>query len=356
MKKYVFLLAVAGLLFSCQKGPKFEIDARISGWGEDGKPVYLERLALSGISVLDSVQPASGGVFQLQVLSPEYPELYRLRLGKKTFVFTVDSTEKIVLTGSARQFQYLDCAEHEKTKKITELRRSLAENTLDAHKRFARELILQDPRSTVAYYALFQQKDGGWVFDPYEPEDRPYFSAVATAWHAFMPENERSKALYNLVSDAIHTERQQYNRQVIQQFIEQSESAFLEIELPDENGNIRRLSSLQGGVFVLDFSAVGMEQAGAYIFELRDLYNRFHPKGLQIYSVSADGNRLLWEDTAHNLPWITVRGELGVAEQAFRIYNVQQLPTLFLFDKNGQIVGRYADFAKLMSDIELCLR
>ena len=57
----------------------------------------------------------------------------------------------------------------------------------------------------------------------------------------------------------------------------------------------RSLSDLRGKVIVLDFSAIEMEQSKGYIFELRELYNRYQSRGMAIYSVSLDRNKLLWE-------------------------------------------------------------
>lgn len=356
-------LLLSALLVSCGKQPSFMIEGSLTDAG--GKTMYLDELAISGTIVADSVVlPADGG-FLFRHHAPEYSELYRLRCDGRNIIVAIDSTETVVVLGSWADPLNVDfvckqghagIAAIKKSDAIARLRRSLLNSPLEQHKLYARQLIISDPRSIVAYYALFQQKAGQFVFDLYNKADRACFSAVATAWNAFMPDNPRSKAVYKLTLDAIKQERNEASRLNMQQFIANSENAFLNISLPDENGCIRDLESLRGKVFVLDFSAVGMEKASAYIFELRELYNAYHDRGLEIYSVSADNNRLLWEDTAHNLPWITVRGEKGVLEEAFAQYNVQHLPTVFLFDRHGEIVGRYADFDSLKKDIEQKLK
>lgn len=355
MKHFSFILFLLVVLLSaCHTSPRFKVVGNISEAADS--TIYLDYLALKETVAVDSCVVKENGEFCLKAEAPQYPDLYRLRVGKKQLILAIDSAETIHLQTSLSDFPYADVSGSEKTRQLTTLRRSIRSVTIDEHKQFARQLILQDPRSQVAYYALFQQKNGQWVFDLYAKEDRSYFAAVATAWHTFMPDNERGKVLYKLVNDAIKTERKEHNLAMMHQFIEQSESAFLDINLPDEKGNMKMLSSLRGNVILLDFSAMGMENANAYVFELRELYNAYHQKGLNIYSVSVDANQYLWEDSAHNLPWITVRGDEEQTSVALRTYNVQQVPTLFLFDKQGQIVSRYTDFSSLKKDIEACLR
>ena len=81
------------------------------------------------------------------------------------------------------------------------------------------------------------------------------------------------------------------------------------------------------------------------------MYNKYHKRGLEIYSVSIDRNKLLWEQIVENLPWITVHADQNVAAQVLLQYNVQGLPTLFLLDRKGNVQGRYIDFKQLEADI-----
>ena len=137
----------------------------------------------------------------------------------------------------------------------------------------------------------------------------------------------------------------------MRQFINEAENSVLDITLPDEWGEMQSLSDLQGEVVVLDFSNSEMEQSVGYNFELRELYNKYHKRGLEIYSVSIDRNKLLWEQIVENLPWITVHADQNVAAQVLLQYNVQGLPTLFLLDRKGNVQGRYIDFKQLEADI-----
>lgn len=349
MKKLLYIAIVTLLICACST-PTPKILGNISG--AEGKTIYLYELTLGNTQIIDSVKLKSDGRFTFKLKSTEYPELYRLNIDNKQLILAVDSTETILINTTFDDFAYTQVEGSDNTNAITALRASLREKPLDEHKQYAREIILSNPRNLVAYYALFQQKAGQFIFDLYDKADRPYFSAVATSWNAFMPNNPRSKAVYRLTLDAIQQERKELNRQIMQDFIDNSENSFLDISMEDENGKMRYLSDLRGKVILLDFSAIAMDNSAAYLFELKELYNAYHNRGLEIYSVSADSNKLLWEDSAQNLPWITVWAEKGVYNQVFSLYNVQTLPTLYLFDRKGEVVGRYTDFNALKKSIE----
>ncbi|MCM1035367.1 MAG: TlpA family protein disulfide reductase [Paludibacter sp.] len=354
MKKNTLLLLLLLSLAACERGSHFEVSGTIADGGRD--TLYVEQLSLRKTLLLDSVVLPASGKFCFRLPSGAYPELYRLRLRGRQWVFAVDSTETIRLMTSRDSLAYADAPGSESTRRITCLRRALVAESPEVHKDLAKKYILENPRSIEAYFALFQQRKGAFVFDVYDKTDRVYYSAVATAWHAFMPDSERSKMLYTLVSEVIREERLQQNRLAMQAFIEQSDNAFLDITLPDENGLMQSLSDMRGQVILLDFSAFEMEQSTAYIFEMRELYNKYHSQGLEIYQVSADNNRLLWEQSVDHLPWTTVRSEYGGYASCFRTYNVQSIPTTFLLNRKGEVVGRNISFDQLPAAIEQCLR
>lgn len=354
--KFRLSIYICLLLFfaSCNDAPRFVVDGTISGAKDS--ILYFEHLALKGTQTLDSVRLKENGTFRFSAEPPAYPDLYSLRIARKRLVLAVDSVEHIAVVATVDSLPFAHIDNSPNSLAIVELRRSLRELPRAEHKQIARETILKNPRSIVAYYALFQQHNGFFVFNPYDKADRPYFQAVATSWNYYMPDNERSKALYNLTLDAIKDVRAQENQQALRQFINESENAFLDITLPDHNGETQALSQFRGKVILLDFSTTQMERRTGYVFELRELYNKYHKRGLEIYSVSADNNSLAWANSVSRLPWVNVRGEEGAADPCFRQYNVQQLPTLFLFNKKGEVVRRFSDFEGMADEIEQCLR
>ena len=211
---------------------------------------------------------------------------------------------------------------------------------------------MQEPRSLAAYYAVFQSKQGVPVFDMYDPQQRKFYQVVATSMDVWMPGYVRTKTLHGQVVDAMNAERKALNAMAMRQYIDESESSFLDIALPNIYGDTCRLSEHLGKVTLLEFSSSQMEQGNAYVLTLRELDNRYNRRGLDIYSVSIDPVKLYWEDWVRNLPWTCVRAE---TTEALITYNVTAVPTLFLLDKRGQVQGRYNDFEQLEKDLKKLL-
>jgi hypothetical protein len=214
----------------------------------------------------------------------------------------------------------------------------LLDSAIEVHKQLARSIVLTNPLSIAAYYAIFQKLNGYFLFTPYNKDDRRYCAAVATAYNTFYPKSDRSISLYNYVMQAIVADRQAKNQELLSQMVQHAKTGIINLSLPDINGNIRKLSDLKGKVVLLDFAVYQTDNISDYIFALRDLYSKYHAKGLEIYQVSLDKDDNLWRNTVINLPWICVRGN-GSASLS---YNVTEVPTNFLIDRAGNLAMRNA--------------
>ncbi len=353
MKKLLFFILAAAALASCQQ-ESFKVKGTLEG-AEPGDMVYLEHIAPTKVELIDSCKLGRKLTFTFREARPQYPDLYRLRIQKKTIVLAVDSIDEIEVNASCDDILKVTFEGSPKSAEIAALRQSLREKDMADHKQFARECIIKDPASVVAYYALFQTKAGEQVFDLFDKDDRRMYQAVATSWNTWMPKNPRTKLLYNQVLEQMNAERRQINTALMQAFIEEQENSFLDIVLPDENADEKALSEYQGKVILLDFCSLEIEGYKDYLFSLRDRYNAYHAKGLEIYQVYPDQNRLLWENQVEALPWTTVRTENGVAHSCYRTYNVQSIPTMYLINRKGEVVGRFIGFAGLNDAIEKIL-
>lgn len=348
MKKiilFVFALALIG----CQHTPTFTIEGKITH--ANGETLYLEHTGLVKTTALDSCVLDANGDFKLHAVAPEHPDFYRLRIASQSLPLAIDSTETVVIVASRDSLSHTLAIEgSDNSLAIAQLRATARTASREQLREHAKTIIVTNPRSLAAYYAVFLKQGGQYIWNIFDPTDRRMYQAVATSFNVWMPNYERTKALYAQVTDILKAEREMQQQAAMRQLINDAENTVLDISLTDDNGITQSLSDLRGKLIVLDFSAIEMEQSQGYIFELRELYNRYHNRGVTIYSVSLDRNKLLWEDGVVNLPWTNVYA----GEQAIEVmtrYNVQSIPTLFLLDRKGNVQGRYTNFEQLDADI-----
>lgn len=351
MKKLIILAAAALMLAGC--GKKFTVSGEVSDAA--GETIYLEHCGLLQNQVIDSAVIKSTGAFSFKAERPDCPDLYRLRLNGKVLMLAIDSLETISLTANAELgnpvFEGSD-----KSQRIHELRVSLRDSSPADHKQMAQKYIMDDPGSMVAYYALFQQKAGLPVFDMYNKDDRRFFQAVATSLNTWFPNSDRTKVLYQQVLELMNNERRAQNAAIMQAFIDEQESSFLDITLKDNHDQEQSLSQYKGKVIVLDFASIQMERYAAYVLEMRELWNTYHDKGVEVYEVYPDQNKLTWEDVVDALPWTTVRTEEGLYNPVYSTYNVQAIPTMFVYNRKGEIIGRFGDFQSLKKALDNALK
>ena len=378
------LLTVLGLcmffLSACNNSSDFTVKGVVAG--ADGQLMYLENVGISNVVTLDSIKLAPGGKFKFTEKRPEYPDFYRLRLNNQLINFAVDSTETISFVADAGTFatsysvegsenskaiKAITLAQLDANQAISRLRKEYEDKMIsdttyrtkvlaaaDAYKEVARKYIYSAPMSTAAYFALFQQIDGLLFFDLYDRKDVKAYGAVATSYDHAYPESPRSKHLYNLTLQSMKVLRAQ--RPVDYSNVETKEISFLDIELPDVRGEVVKLSTVAPGkVVLINFTAYQTEWSPALNMALGELYTKYHDQGLEIYQVSLDSDFHFWRNGASNLPWVTVRDPQSVYSQVAGLYNVKQLPALFILDRKGNLVKRVEDVKKLEADVKAVL-
>lgn len=378
------LLTVLGLCMfffsACNNSSDFNVKGVVAG--ADGQLMYLENVGISNVVTLDSIKLAPGGKFKFTEKRPEYPDFYRLRLNNQLINFAVDSTETISFVADAGTFatsysvegsenskaiKAITLAQLDANQAISRLRKEYEDKMIsdttyrmkvlaaaDAYKEVARKYIYSAPMSTAAYFALFQQIDGLLFFDLYDRKDVKAYGAVATSYNHTYPESPRSKHLYNLTLQSMKVLRAQ--RPVDYSNVETKEISFLDIELPDVRGEVVKLSTVAPGkVVLINFTAYQTEWSPALNMALGELYTKYHDQELEIYQVSLDSDFHFWRNGASNLPWVTVHDPQSVYSQVAGLYNVKQLPALFILDRKGNLVKRVEDVKKLEADVKAVL-
>ena len=360
------LAAIA--LGACNSVPKFKVEGEVSG--ADGKMLYLEASALEGIVPLDSVKLKGDGSFHFKQVRPVSPEFYRLRVDDKVINFSVDSTETVLVrapyTDFATAYTVEGSPNSSKIKDLTLKQMKLQDNvnallqSVQAHKigadvfedslasllkNYKDEVkisyIFAAPNTAAAYFALFQKLNNYLIFDPLNnKEDVKCFAAVATSLNNYYPDADRSKNLYNIVIKRKKNTRtpQQKVVEIPEEAI--SETGIIDINLRDMKGNTRKLSELKGKAVIVDFTVYQSAVSATHNYMLRDLYDKYAAQGLEIYQVSLDADEHYWKTTADNLPWICVRDGNGIYSSIASSYNVKNVPSVFLVNKNNELSAR----------------
>ena len=171
-----------------------------------------------------------------------------------------------------------------------------------------------------------------------------------------LPPAERGRNLHNIAIEGMKNVRtiDAENSQTIDAS-KVTTTGLIDIALRDNQGKVRRLTDLKGKVVLLDFHVFAMDESPARILLLRELYNKYHAQGLEVYQVSLDGDEHFWKQQTAALPWISVRDENGINSSTLALYNIQGLPEYFLIDRGNNIVGRMQTIKDLEQEIKKLL-
>jgi peroxiredoxin len=194
--------------------------------------------------------------------------------------------------------------------------------------------IMQNPYSIANVQALYQFLAPGLpVFA--DENDRFMFQRVHDSLQTIYPNSVYVKSLQEEIK-AVE------NRKTLEgQFANAAETSFPNISLPDVNAKNVDLASLEGKPFVLMFWTITDARQKMFNNDLMEIYNKYKSSGLQIYQVSVDTDKTAWATAVkeQKLPWISVCDGKGIYSTAVSTYNVALIPALFVFDRNGDIVG-----------------
>lgn len=366
------VITAAMALASCNNR-KFHIDGTISEAADS--MLYLENLSLDGPVAIDSAKLDKDGHFAFEetAMDSVSPEFYRLRIANQTINLSIDSTETVSVKAAYPTMSYdytVEGSDNCNTIKELALKQmnlqgfvnNIARNprigvdsaniavyqAIEAYKNdVKRNYIFKAPMKASSYYALFQTillgNGNSLIFNPRNSKDDvKVFAAVATSWDTYYPNAERGKNLHNIAIQGMKDIRYIESKMAEQQMnIGKAQvNGVIELALQDNKGKVRRLTDLKGKVVLLDFHLFASGESTKRIMQLRELYNKYHAAGLEIYQVSADPDEHFWKTATAALPWICVRDENGIQGQSLQSYNVQNIPTFFLIDRSNTLQAR----------------
>ena len=380
MRKYLIIaIAVLGMA-SCSKN-KFHVEGNITNAKDS--VLYFEHVGLEQVDVLDSVKLGDDGAFAFAGDGNEAPEFYRLRISDQIINVSIDSTETVTVKAQypqmATQYEVSGSDDCTKIKELTLKQIDLQNRAIavqknqdltideandsilkmiDVYKKDVRQnYILKEPNRSYAYFALFQALGDALIFNPRsDKDDVKTFAAGATSWDTYHPNSERGANLHNIAIEGMKNIRiiESNNAQTIDAS-KVTTAGVIDIALYDNKGQMRHLTDLKGKVVILDFHLFALENSPERILLMRELYNKYHAHGLEIYQVSLDSDEHFWKQQTAALPWVSVRDPQGPDSQTLTLYNIQGLPEYFLITRDNSLYKRSVQVKDIEAEIKSLL-
>jgi peroxiredoxin len=371
MRKIVLFILIA-IGFSCSRdGSRTVIKGQLDN--AKGKYLYLQELTVKNDGLKDSVLLGSSGNFKF-VRSLKYPTFYLMWVGKqKPITIVALPTQRIKIIGKADSlfFNYkVTGSEDSKRAQIINLMYNSTMTKLDSLNRvyqmfinnpnieqirqtltnnynqviqeqhdFTVMFLNQDPASVANIIALYQQTDketNSYIL--YKEEDFQYFDRTDSILYHKYPLVPHIISLHDNVN-GLRMQRQQLK---MQRMLSAMGAKAPEIALPSPKGDTLRLSSLKGKYVLLDFWASWCSPCREENQNLVAIYNKYNPKGFEIFQVSLDKTKEAWVKAIREdkLNWYQVSDLKFWQSNAAKAYNVESIPTSFLVDKDGTIIAR----------------
>ncbi len=359
MKKTLFATAVFALILcGCQSSK-----VRISGkfLGVDSETVYLEQMSVVSQNIIDSVRLAPDGSYRFTINNaPHSPAMYNILYNGERIPLLISGGENITVSSLGNVLMNYTVNGSEESELLREFNRDYIEGVQKLNvimsdyaqaneadkKRIARlyneqyrnvkrnqiSFIVEHKSNIAAVYALYQRLPGERYLVNSD-SDIIYFRTVADAIAEAHPD---SPYLISLRNDVARMEARASLLQTIQ------ERSYPDIEATDMYGNRVKLSSLDGNVILVDFWSAEVGNSNALNADLKEIYRKYADKGFRVYQVSLDTSKAAWIKAVQEqkLPWISVCDFLGESSPLRGVYNVKKLPSNYLIDRDGTIIGK----------------
>lgn len=367
MKKLIFILPVLALL-SCGRN-QVKVNGLINE--TEKEKIYLDRMGADETVLADSSKINKKGEFNLKAKAGE-PNYYRLRLSDKNFITLLTKPGKKITVTSDKEFlpgnytvrgsensskiRTIDNKLLETQKKLDSLTSLFKESIdkpgsdtiredlnnkyqefVDNQRNFNISFILDNINSLASIKALYQKFDED-TYVLFKNRDLQYLKIVADSLKKSYPDSKHTKALIADLNQGLD----RYNKLRINQMAENMPKTALNVQLPDINGDTISMLSNKGKYVLLSFWSAGSEDCIEENLEFKTLYKRYHKLGFEIYQVSIDSDVENWKKAVKfdELPWISVIEQYPENSYTLGLFNVKTVPVNYLFDKEGNLIGK----------------
>ncbi len=369
MRKLLFFVLIIILAASCNNDTT-TISGKYPGDGHGY--IYLKNTDISSTSPVDSAKISKTGNFKFKFVNPE-PSFYTLGFDNNEFITVVaEPGDKINIDFKGKRLQndYKVTGSEESDKirlldkklgktliRLDSLRNiydtiaveegneekaagveQLYNSVIEEQRKHNIGFILENLSNLSAIKALYQQLDPN-TYVLYRQRDLQYLKLVSDSLGSRYPGIKLTTSLMKNLE--IEMNNMYINR--LSQAVEGAEEVNLDADLEDINGKRIRLSDVIKGHYVLmSFWSAQSKECISNNIQLKQIYQQYHKKGFEVYHVNLDTDESLWKNSVRfdELPWINVREDDPADPVTARIFNITTVPANYLFDMNGDIIGK----------------
>ena len=366
--KIISFVAAMAALVSCGS------NARIEGTltGVSSSEVIFKLLESNRYQVLDTVKTDASGHFSYKIdVADGQPEfVYLFYKDKKIASLLLEAGDKVGVVSDTLGRVTVEGSEE--AVKLAEVERAyaealvefediallmgaatdqadfdrLAKNMSNAYVAYYRDRVkyIMENSKSLTVIPVFYQSIGENLPLFSQNTDAILFMSVADSLATVYPESKYVKALRK---DA---EIRYGYLELQERIINAEEVGYPEIELPDLEGKMRKLSDMESRVVIICFWSASQAQQNMFNIDFfKPLYEQYHSKGLDIYQVSLDVDKTLWATTVkgQNLPWTNVCDSRGAQSPYVTLYNLTAIPSAFIIADGELVDGKVVDDAAL---------
>jgi hypothetical protein len=368
MKRILLLLVLVYIFSGCKDKDTFSIDGVIKGKKE--KYIYFSRVDVNTSVLIDSSKISRKGAFRFKIRARE-ADFYQLGLSSSDFITLLAEPgekikllfdgknlfEKYTISGSegSEKLQILDLSLTETKRKLDSLSSvytkvsgepgfDVKSPSLEAmfiklikeQRKKNIEFIINNINSLASIKALYQRINPQ-MYVLYDPHDLQFLKLVTDSLSLHYPNSKHVQAL-------ARDFEKEMNQMVVDKFKQLAKDipqTKLDPDLKNITGKRIALSSLKGKYVLLTFWSVRSRECIEENLQLKEFYKIYNKKGFEIYQISLDESETDWKSAVKfdELPWISTREDDPLNSKNAVIFNVKNLPTNYLFDKNGEIIS-----------------
>ncbi|MFZ4671149.1 MAG: redoxin domain-containing protein [Flavobacterium sp.] len=367
MKKTLFLVTTAIVLFSCKNLAEGEYEITGNIKGIKSGLVYLEKQDPMGMGVktIDTVKIIDGK-FEIKGKTTE-PEICFIQIdkvnGKVPFILEGGEIEMQVDKDSLFKSKLSGTYSNDEFSKFNEetnkLQKKVQKKAMDFQmKNMAKMNEAQKNKDTVAMnslrkqYELIQKDITDYTFDYPKTHSKSYISVliVQAMFNNSQFKVKEIETVYNSLDESLKKtkpgKKVKENIDNLKKQMNAKAKIAVGIVAPDfkaptPDGKLVSLKESLGKVTLIDFWASWCQPCRQENPSVVALYAELHSKGLNIISVSLDNDATKWKEAIakDKLTWTNVSNLKQMKDPIAEQYGIQQIPTTFLLDATGKIVA-----------------